>query len=609
MSFTFSPGMGPRGAIQQFGQTPEEGKAFDWEVISGMLAYLKPYRRRMVAALALMLIATAFTLLTPYLIKVAIDEPIAQADNARLMRLSIIIAGSFLGLYLSTAGQQYLLGWVGQRVLSDLRAALFKHLQNLSLAYHDRHIVGVTVSRVINDVAIINDLLTQGLVSLAGDVLVLIGIILIMLQMNLELALFTLTVIPLMALLTAWFSRRAKSAFRETRSTVANVVGRLAENIDGMRVIQAFAQEDAMQQRFQRVNRENRDAHVKAVTLSFIFLPSIEFLGVLSTAIVLWFGGRAVTDGVVTLGVMVAFLSYVTRFFQPIQELSQIYTTMQSAMAGGEQVLRLLNTVPEVADPVPAKVMPPIRGAVTFEDVHFRYQEDTPDVLHGVNLSISPGQTVAFVGPTGAGKSTISKLIQRFYDVNGGAVKIDGVDVRDVTQVSLRKQTALVPQDPFLFSGTIEENILFGKPDATESEILSAAKLANAHDFIEGLPHGYQTRLQEGAVNISVGQRQLVCIARAAIADPAILILDEATASVDTLTEVLIQNALEKLLEGRTAIVIAHRLSTIRNADLICVIQDGRIVQQGVHEQLIEQDGLYNSLYQRQFVEEDVDRL
>ena len=604
MSFTFSPGMGPRGAIHQFGQASQEGKAFDWEVISGMLAFLKPYRRRMIFALVLMLAATALTLLTPYLIKIAIDEPIAQGDNLRLNRLAIMIGLSFLGLYISTSGQQYLLSWVGQRVLADLRATLFRHLQDLSLSYHDQHIVGVTVSRVINDVAIINDLLTQGLVSLAGDVLVLIGIIIIMLQMNTKLALFTFIVIPLMALLTMWFSRRAKSAFRETRSTVANVVGRLAENIDGMRVIQAFAQEDAMQKRFRRVNRENRDAHVKAVTLSFIFLPSIEFLGMLATAIVLWFGGRAVTDGTVTLGIMVAFLSYVTRFFQPIQELSQLYTTMQSAMAGGEQVLRLLNTPPEVADPVPPQEMPPIRGAVTFEQVSFSYRADTPQVLHDVNLSIAPGQTVAFVGPTGAGKSTISKLIQRFYDVNEGAVKIDGIDIREVTQESLRRQTALVPQDPFLFSGTIEENIRFGNPDASQDQVIAAAKLANADVFIEGLPNGYQTRLLEGAVNISVGQRQLVCIARAAIADPSILILDEATASVDTLTEVLIQNALEKLLSGRTAIVIAHRLSTIRNADTICVIQDGKIVQQGRHDELIEQDGLYRQLYERQFMEE-----
>ncbi|HLF89184.1 MAG TPA: ABC transporter ATP-binding protein [Anaerolineales bacterium] len=603
MSFTFSPGMGPRGAINQFGQEAEKGRAFDWQVVSGMLAFLRPYTHQMGIALLLTFVVTGLTLLTPYLIKIAIDEPIVQGDIPRLTQLSIWIAISFIGLYASTAGQQYLLSWVGQRVLADLRETMFRHLQKLPLSYQDTHIVGVTVSRVINDVAAINDLLTQGLISLAGDVLILIGIILVMMNMNLRLALFTFIVIPLMILLTRWFSNRAKSAFRETRTTVANVVGRLAENIDGMRVIQAFAQEDTVQKRFRNVNRENRDAHIAAVTLSFIFLPSIELLGMLATAIVLWVGGRAVAEGAVTLGIMVAFLSYVTRFFQPIQELSQIYTTMQSAMAGGEQVLKLIHTEPTVADQAGAGDMPPIIGRVEFDNVSFRYRDDTPEVLHDINLTIEPGQTVAFVGPTGAGKSTISKLILRFYDVTGGSVKMDGVDVRNVTQGSLHAQAGLVPQDPFLFSGSIIENIRFGHPSASMDNIVAAAHLAKAHDFIAGLPQGYDTPILEGAVNLSVGQRQLLCIARAALANPRILILDEATASVDSMTEMLIQSALERLLEGRTAIVVAHRLSTIRDADMICVIDQGQIVQQGTHDKLVSQPGLYRNLYERQFME------
>jgi len=604
MSFTFSPGVGPRSAIESFGQPSEKGRAFDWQVVSGMLAFLRPYARQMSIAIVLTIAVTGLTLLTPYLIKIAIDEPIVQGDIPRLTRLSIWIGISFIGLYASTAGQQYLLSRVGQRVLADLREAMFRHLQKLPLSYQDTHIVGVTVSHVINDVAAINDLLTQGLISLAGDLLILIGIIFVMMNMNLRLALFTFLVIPLMILLTRWFSSRAKSAFRETRTTVANVVGRLAENIDGMRVIQAFAQEDTIQRRFRNVNRQNRDANVAAVTLSFIFLPSIEFLGMLATAIVLWVGGRAVSDGTVTLGIMVAFLSYVTRFFQPIQELSQIYTTMQSAMAGGEQVLKLIHTEPTVADQPGARHMPTIEGRVEFDSVSFRYRKDSLEVLHDVNLTIEPGQTIAFVGPTGAGKSTISKLILRFYDVSGGSVKIDGIDIRDVTQHSLRSQAGLVPQDPFLFSGSIIENIRFGHPTASMDDIVAAAQLANAHDFITGLPQGYDTPILEGAVNLSVGQRQLICIARATLADPRILILDEATASVDTMTEMLIQSALERLLKGRTAIVIAHRLSTIRNADMICVIDQGQIVQQGPHEELVSQVGLYQRLYEQQFLEE-----
>jgi ABC-type multidrug transport system fused ATPase/permease subunit len=566
-----------------------------------MLAYLKPYWRRMSAASGLMLIESSLTLLAPYLIKVAIDQHIAQADRAGLTRVALFTALSFIGLYVASAGQRYLLSWVGQRVLANMRAQLFRHLQKLPLGYQDTHIIGVTVSRVINDVAVINELLSQGLISLAGDLLVLVGIILVMLSMSPRLALFTLTVLPLMILATYFFSRHARVAFRRTRSTVAAVVGDLAEGIAGMRVIQAFAQEEEARARFDEINEANRDSHIDAMSLSFVFLPSIEFLGMLSTVIVLWFGGRAVSQGQVTLGVMVAFLAYVTRFFQPIQELSRLYTTMQSAMAGGEQVLRLLDTDPGVADQPDAQTMPPITGRLELRDVSFAYREGTPKVLHDVNLIIEAGQTVALVGPTGAGKSSIANLVVRFYDVTAGEVLIDDIDVRDVTQGSLRRQTGLVPQDPFLFSGTIADNIRFGHLEASDEEMIEAARMANVHPFIADLPAGYQTIILEGGVNLSVGQRQLICIARAVLADPHILILDEATANVDSVTEGLIQEALERLLCGRTAIVIAHRLSTIRNADLICVVDEGRIVERGRHEELLSQNGLYRELYERQF--------
>ena len=454
----------------------------------------------------------------------------------------------------------------------------------------------------MNDVAVINDLLSQGLVTLIGDLLVLIGIIIVMLSMSPRLALITFTVLPLMVLVTVIFSRRAKVAFRRTRSSVAAVVGDLAEGIAGMRVIQAFAQEEVAQARFDAINETNRVANVDAMSLSFVFLPSIEFMGMLATAVVLWFGGVAVSRGEVTLGVLVAFLAYVTRFFQPIQELSQLYTTMQSAMAGGEQVIRLIDTEPSVADAPDASAMPRVRGEVELRDVSFRYRPETPEVLHNINLHIAAGQTVALVGPTGAGKSSIANLIARFYDATEGQVLIDGLDVQSVQQQSLRAQTGIVSQDPFLFSGTIGDNIRFGNEAATETAVIEAANLANAHEFIAALPDGYETQILEGGVNISLGQRQLICIARAVLADPRLLILDEATANVDTLTEALIQEALERLLQGRTAIVIAHRLSTIRRADLICVVRDGRIVEQGIHEDLLAQKGLYRELYERQFV-------
>lgn len=599
-----NPGMGPRGALDSFsgGEEDRRGAVFNKRVVTRMLAYLRPYRRQMTLAVLTMLVITALTLLTPYLLKLAIDQAITHGDREELIRLSVYTALAYTALYGATAAQQYLLSWVGQRVLANLRSELFAHLQKLSLGYHDTHIVGVTVSRVMNDVAAINELLSQGVITLAGDVLVLAGIMAIMLSMSSYLALLAFTVLPLMVLATWWFSSRARGAFRRTRTSVARVVGDLAEDISGVRVIQAFGQENTSQERFNQVNEANRDANISAMNLSFIFLPAIEFLGVLATVIVLWFGGQAVAREAVTLGTLVAFLSYVTRFFQPVQELSRMVTTLQSAMAGGEQVLRLLDTPPEVQDR-PGAVELTLDGAprIDFEAVDFRYRPGLPIVLSGLDLSILPGQTVALVGATGAGKSSIANLIARFYEVERGAVKINGVDVRDVTQTSLRRQIGLVPQDAFLFSGSIADNIRYGRPDATDAEVEQAARLANAHEFISARPEGYQTLVQEGAANLSVGQRQLVCIARAILTDPRILILDEATSNVDSLTEALIQDALRALFQGRTSVVIAHRLSTIRNADLICVVEGGRVVEQGRHAELLARGGAYAALYQRQF--------
>ena len=604
MSFsigTGGAGMGPGQALRNLGQEVEE-RTVDRKVLARLLQFVRPYWRRMAIAFVLMLIASALSLAAPYLTKVAIDQHIALGDADGLVRISLVIGGTFVLLYLASAGQNYLLSWVGQRVLYTLRSQLFRHLQALPLRYHDTRLVGVTLSRVINDVAVINDLLSQGLVTLAGDVFVLVGIVAAMLAMSPRLALLTFAVVPLMVLATSLFSRHAQVAYRRTRSRVAAVVGDLAEDIAGMRVIQAYAREEISHDRFDEVNRANREAHVAAMSLSFAFLPAVEFLGMLATGIVLWFGGLAVARDEVTLGVVVAFLAYVNRFFQPVRELSQLYTTLQAATAGGEQVLALLDTEPEVADRPDAVEMPPVEGRVELRGVSFAYRENLP-VLHEVDLVIEPGQTVALVGPTGAGKSSIANVIGRFYDVSEGAVLIDGLDVREVGQRSLRRQMGLVPQDPFLFSGTIGDNIRFGRPEARAAGVEEAARRANAHEFIEALPEGYETEILEGGVNLSIGQRQLVCIARAILADPRILILDEATSSVDTVTEVLIQDALHHLLAGRTAIVIAHRLSTVRHADLICVVDDGRIVERGTHEALLAQGGLYRELYERQFVD------
>ncbi len=607
MSFSIgpaTPGMGPRSALDHFGSTNQQGgEVYNPKVVGRMLAFLRPHRWKMLFALLLTLLESGFTLLSPYLIKIAIDQYITPKNLQGLIGIALLIAGTFIGLFLVSSGQQYLLSWVGKRVLAKMRGDLFNHLQRLQLGYHDRRFVGVTVSRVINDVAEINELLSQGVITLLGDMVVLIGIIVVMLTMSPKLALLTFTVLPFMFFATWLFSRQARTAFRDTRSKVAAVVGDLAEDINGMRAIQAFTQEKSSQARFDHVNRENRNAYIKAMSLSFVFLPGIEFLGMVATVIVLWFGGHYVLSEQVTLGVMVAFLTYVSRFFQPIQELSRMYTTFQSAMAGGEQVIKLLDSPIEIEDRLNAIDLKTVDGKISLSHVYFRYRTDTPMVLHDINLEIPPGKTVALVGPTGAGKSTIASLIARFYDATEGIVAIDGIDVRNATQESLRKQVRIISQDPFLFSRSIADNIRYGAPEATNEQVEEAARMANAHEFINKMPDGYKTRVLEGGANVSQGQRQLLSIARALLTNPRVLILDEATANIDTLTEALIQDALARLLHGRTAIVIAHRLTTVRNADWVYVVDQGRIVEQGTHKKLLAGKGLYSDLYARQFMD------
>jgi ABC-type multidrug transport system fused ATPase/permease subunit len=586
--------------LRSFGSKEAEGK-ISGRVLLEMLQFVKPYWRQMIVAALLMLISSGAGLLAPYLTKVALDQDIASGDSRGLVRTSIWLTCALSAIYLSSAAQSYILSWVGQRVLATLRARLFYHLQALSIAYHDTHIVGVTISRLINDVAVINDLLSQGLIGMLGDSVLLVGIIVTMVAMEPRLALLTFSVLPFMVVASVIFSRHARVAFRETREKIGAVVGDLAENIGGMRVIQAFAQEGNTQDRFEVINRQNRDVNIHAMSLSFIFMPVVDILSTVAVCIVLWVGGYMVTGKTMTIGVIVAFMSYVSRFFNPIRDLSQIYTTLQTATAGGERVLELLHADPAVQDRPEAIELGKIVGQVELRDVSFSYDSEK-GVLHHVSLTVEPGETVALVGPTGAGKTSIANLVARFYEVNEGTVCIDGYDVRDLTQHSLHSHMGIVPQDPFLFSGTIADNIRFGHPEASNEQVREAARLANADDFISNLPDAYETRILEGGVNLSVGQRQLICIARALLVDPRILILDEATSSVDTVTEALIQDALQRLLAGRTAIVIAHRLSTIRNADRIYVIDGGQIVEQGNHATLLAEQGLYRDLYERQFI-------
>ena len=602
MSSMFGGG-GPNSLLRSFGAVREGGSA---GALLRLVRYLRPHTLRMAAAFACMIGTTGLSLLAPLLIKIAIDGPIASGDVLGLMAITVALGAAFVGIYALSALQRYLLSWVGQRVLATLRAELHRHLQRLSVSYHDRHIVGVTISHVIGDVAVINEALSQGLVAIAGDTLLLAGIVVAMLTFDVELALVTFAVVPLMLLATWVFSLRARRAFRITRERVAGVVGNLAEAIAGMGVIQAFGQQRIARRRFREVNAANRDSHIAAASLTFTFMPSVELLAMIATGAILLVGGLAVARGTLTLGVVVAFLAYVSRFFQPIQELSQLYATMQSAMAGAENVMRLLDTRPAVRDrrgaaAGPEPWQPWLTGRVELRGVDFAYHPGAP-VLHEVDLVIEAGQTAALVGPTGAGKTTIVSLISRFYEVSGGAVLLDGHDVRDLAQENLRRHLALVPQEPFLFAGTIRDNIAFGRPAADAAAVAAAGAAVGLDRFVAAMPLGYDTVVTEFGRNLSVGQRQLISVARAVLADPRILIMDEATSSVDSITESIIQRALQRLLAGRTAIIIAHRLATIRNADVIFVIDDGRVVERGRHDELMARGGAYAALNRRQTV-------
>ena len=484
-----------------------------------------------------------------------------------------------------------------------LRAQMFRHLQRLPMHYFNTTPTGVTVSRLINDVLAMNDVLTNGLLSLFTDIFLLISTVGIMIWLSPRLALVTSGIIPIMVIAIWIFTQRAKIAYRITRQTVGAVAAGFQENVDGVRVVQAFAREDVNEDNFDRLNENNRVANVNANTLSSGLMPVIEFSNALATVALIWYGGSLVLSGEVTLGVLVAFLTYVTRFFQPLRELTQFYNQLQAAMAGAEKVFELLDEPVTLDERPDALTLTAVHGEVEFRDVGFAYGEKP--VLQEINLTIPAGTMTALVGHTGAGKTTISALLARFYDPVQGAVLLDGHDLRDLSFETLRSEMALVLQDNFLFAGSIADNIRYGRPEATDAEIADAAKLVHAHEFIMRFPDGYRTQVMERAANLSLGQRQLIAIARAVLADPRVLILDEATSNVDPRTEVRLQQALQTLLAGRTSLVVAHRLSTIRAADQVLVVDGGRIVERGRHEELLQRHGAYYRLYQQQFAAPD----
>ena len=570
-------------------------------VLAGrMIRYVLSFKRKVLMLVLALMSATGLNLLPPLLFAMAIDRYITVLDFNGLTMLAVAFVSLNVATFFSQYFQNYLIEWLGSRMEYEMRKDMFRHLQNLSIGFYADKEVGNIVSRVTNDVEKITELISSGVVTAIADIITLVGIVAIMLWMNTWLSLIAFTVIPMIVAFMYFWGRRVRIVYRETRKTIASVSAKIEESVSGMKEIQSFSKEKATRSDFQRANISNMQANVEAGRVMSAFWPAVGIFGAIGNSLVLWFGGSAVMNGTLTVGILLGFMSYIGRFFMPIQDMSMFWNSVQSAMAAAERVFGLIDTKVEIEEKPEAATMPRIEGAILYESVTFGYNANQP-VLSDINLRIEPNSTVALVGPTGAGKTTMINLLYRFYDPTEGRITVDGHDLRDVKIDSLRMQMAIVLQDPFLFSGTVKGNVRYGKLDATDDDIITVAKAVGAHDFILSLPQGYETDVGERGNRLSVGQRQLISLARALLADPRILIMDEATSSIDPYTELIIKQVLDKVLKNRTSIVIAHRLSTVRNADVIVVLDEGRIVETGRHEELLKRRGLYSKLYETQF--------
>ncbi len=593
----FHGGMGPpphhRG---RFGVDEELGKVYDNRVVTRLPKYLAPVKRWIALGVSGMVIRSLAMLAVPYLVGIGANY-IFDGNLGALNLVVILFVVSLLALWGGMRLETMYLAYAGQSVILRMRTEMLDHLHRLSMSFFDRNQVGKLMSRVQNDVQQLQELLTQGIFTLLTSLLTLVGIAVIMIMMNPWLALITLTVVPVLAIIISVWQKYARRAFTNVRKAIATVNSQLQEDIAGVRVIQSLSREEENYEQFDEVNRAHLDANVTAVRMEGIMMPTVSILTGIGFAVVIIIGGFQVMDGAMEIGFLLAFLLYIQRFFEPVMELSMQYTQLQRAMASGARIFELLDIDPEIKDSPDAIELPPVKGEISFQHVSFGYEPDK-DILHDIDLTIKAGETVAIVGQTGSGKSSLVNLIARFYEVEKGKVTVDGYDVRSVTQQSLRQQIGIVPQDPILFSGSIEENIRYGKTDASRDEVIKVAKLVGADHFINRLERGYDTPVGQRGSNLSAGQRQLVCLARAILADPRILILDEATSNVDTNTERIMQKALRRLTKGRTCLTIAHRLSTVTDAERIIVLDKGKIIETGSHKQLLDKRGLYYRMFQ-----------